>query len=101
MNFTFELNSDYSFMGDIIADLPNRLDEVGEVIYKGRNEVQRIKCNGQQFVVKRYKSLGLFKGVIYTFFKSSKAYRAYYNALKLNQMGISTPEQIAYCHVKD
>ena len=55
MNFTFELNSDYSFMGDIIADLPNQLDEVGEVIYKGRNEVQRIKCNGQQFVVKRYK----------------------------------------------
>lgn len=101
MNFTFELNSDYSFMGDIIADLPNRLDEVGEVIYKGRNEVQRIKCNGQQFVVKRYKSLGLFKGVIYTFFKSSKAYRAYYNALKLSQMGISTPKQIAYCHVKE
>ena len=99
MNYTFELNSDYSYMGDIIANLPNRLDEVGEVIYKGRNEVQRIKCNGRQFVVKRYKALGLFKGVLYTFFQSSKAYRAYYNALKLNQMNISTPEQVAYSHV--
>lgn len=100
MNFTFELNSDYSYMGDIIANLPNRLDEVGEVIYKGRNEVQRIRCNDRAFVVKRYKALGLFKGVIYTYFKSSKAYRAYYNALKLNGMNIPTPEQVAYCHVR-
>ena len=97
MNFTFKYNRDYSYMSDIIANLPNRLNEVGDVIYKGRNEVRRIECNGKRFVVKRYKSLGIFKGVIYTFFKPTKAHKAYNNGLKLNEMGISTPESVAFC----
>lgn len=100
MNFTFKYNSDYSFMSDIIANLPNRLKEEGEVIYKGRNVVQRIECKGKWFVVKRYKSLGLFKGIIYTFFKPTKAHKAYNNGLKLKEMGILTPESVAFCETK-
>ena len=99
MNVSFKINTSYSYIRDFIFCIPECFNTIGEVIYKDRNEVKRISYRNENLIIKRYKSLGIFKGIIYTFFRSSKAKRAYFNALRLNEIDILTPEPIAYCHV--
>ena len=47
-------------------------------------------------VIKSYRVPVLFNQFIYTFYRKPKAYKAFHNALKLIQLGIKTPEPIAY-----
>ena len=65
-----------------------------------RNVVQKIIENGETLVVKRYKRPTLFNMLAYTLFRKSKARRAYEFALKLQAMGIETPDPVAYIEIK-
>lgn len=62
-----------------------------------RNTVELINIDGEQFVLKKYKKTNLLTGIIYTFFRKTKARRAYEYALMLLEMGIDTPFPVAYC----
>jgi len=64
-------------------------------IHKARNELKIITLGNLQTVVKSFKVPHLFNRIIYTFFRSSKAHKSYYNALRLQTLGILTPQPIA------
>ena len=61
-----------------------------------RNTVELVNINGQLFVLKKYKKTNIFTGILYTFFRKTKARRAYEHALTLLEMGIDTPFPVAY-----
>ncbi|MDP3266136.1 MAG: lipopolysaccharide kinase InaA family protein [Sulfuricurvum sp.] len=64
-------------------------------IHKARNELKIIELDGINTVVKSFKVPHLFNRIVYTYFRKSKAYKSYHNALRLQKLGISTPKPIA------
>jgi len=64
-------------------------------IHKARNELKIIELAGVKTVVKSFKVPHLLNRIVYTFFRRSKAYKSYHNALRLQELGISTPQPIA------
>lgn len=64
-------------------------------IHKARNELKIIELEGIKTVVKSFKIPHLLNRIVYTYFRKSKAYKSYHNALRLRELNISTPEPIA------
>ena len=91
-----EVHPHYRHLSDAISTIPSRFDEEGELLFAGRNTIKLFSIDGTELVVKRFRRLGLFKGLIYTFFRKSKAQRAYRNGGRLIQLGFDTPQNIAY-----
>lgn len=79
-----------------LTQLPDLFRQGGDLIYSGRNVLRRFEADGEALVVKRFKRLDVLKGIIYTFFRKSKAERSYRNAERLLERGIDTPLPIAY-----
>ena len=71
------------------------------VFCKKRNVVEKVTVAGEEFVVKRYKRPLLINRIVYTFFRKSKACRAYEFAMKLLEAGIDTPFPGAYAESGD
>ena len=68
----------------------------GTLLYDGRNQIRLFEVDGDKLVVKRYKRHDIFKKLVYTFFRKSKARRSYENAIGLKARGFSTPQEVAY-----
>ena len=66
-----------------------------------RNVVKILSFGEIETVIKSFKNPNFIQGVIYKFFRKSKARRSYENSLHLNQKGIKTPEPIGYIEVFD
>ena len=90
------INPQYQQLQDRIRQLPVVFEQEGKPLYRGRNEVRLFDWEGQQVVVKCFKRHNLLKRIIYTFFRKSKARRAFENACQLRARGFQTPEEIAY-----
>ena len=68
----------------------------GDVVYEGRNRVVRFHHEGLSLMVKRFKRVNLVQQVVYTFFRPTKAERAYLFAKEFHKRGIDTPQRVAY-----
>lgn len=90
------INEAYRKYADYIASLPSRFDSEGTMLYKGRNTVKSFNVDGCTLVVKHYKRPNPIQRVAYSFFKKSKAARAYIFAAMLRQKGFNTPHEVAY-----
>ena len=66
-----------------------------------RNVVKILNFGEIETVIKSFKNPNFIQGVIYKFFRKSKARRSYENSLHLNQKGIKTPDPIGYIEVFD
>ncbi|MGZ5209173.1 MAG: lipopolysaccharide kinase InaA family protein [Sulfuricurvum sp.] len=64
-------------------------------IHKARNELKIIELDKVKTVVKSFKVPHLLNRIVYTHFRKGKAYKSYHNALRLQELGISTPSPIA------
>lgn len=88
---------DFKSHADFISALPDAFaDGQGEIIYDQRNQIRRFTDRGQVFVVKRYKPVNALQRVVYTFFRKTKAARAYLFAQEFRRRGIDTPREVAY-----
>lgn len=68
------------------------------VIYAGRNRLYTVALpDGTVACVKDFKRAGLLKGIIYGFFRDSKAHRSFDNARRLLDMGFDTPAPLGWC----
>ncbi len=70
-------------------------------IHKARNEIKVLTCDKYSVIVKSYKVPNFLNAFVYTYLRESKAHKAYYNALKLNELGINTPAPIAFVEEYD
>ena len=68
----------------------------GETVYDHRNRVVRLRHEGLTLMVKQFKRVNLIQQVVYTFFRKSKAERAYLFAEAFHRHGIDTPQRVAY-----
>lgn len=89
------LNPDYGHLKSWMEKLPCTFELDGELIYSGRNVVKKFIVGEKSLIVKKYKIPNLVQRIAYTFWRKSKAMRAYLYAERLNGMGINTPAGIA------
>lgn len=86
---------------NFITHLPETFRHEGVMLYNKRNVIKSFILDTsdeilQSVVVKRYKRPNAIQRIAYSFFRSSKARRAFCNAAELRRRGINTPQEIAY-----
>lgn len=72
----------------------------GVIVHQGRNTIKNFTLDGIPVTIKRFKRVNLAQQIAYTFFRKTKAERAFRYASIFRQRGISTPQEIAYAEIK-
>ncbi len=90
------IHHDYTKYSDQLAEIIRGNYTPEKIFCNKRNTVELVNVMGTPMVVKRYKKANLLTGLIYSFFRKSKARRAYEHAVALHEANISTPKPIAY-----
>ena len=73
-----EISPAYQFMEKELFNIPRMFDEEkGEIVYSGRNLVRRFLIQEIPVIAKRFKRVNFFQQIAYTFFRSTKAERAF------------------------
>lgn len=94
------INKKFQDIKGWIEKIPSIFDNEGSIVYQARNTLKRISHGKADFVIKKY-AVPIFPNrVAYTFFRKSKARRAYENASRLLEYGINTPCPVAYIEIK-
>lgn len=95
MQFKCDFQPRYAHLENAFERIRSIFSGDNHTIHKARNELKIIEMEGVKTVVKSFKVPHLLNRIVYTFFRNSKAYKSYHNALRLRSLGISTPEPIA------
>lgn len=91
------VNPRFARLTDFVSSLPQRFESEGETLYAKRNIVKSFRTDdGLELVVKRFKYPNVVQQLGYSTFRPTKARRAYEFGLRLLQLGIETPEPVAY-----
>jgi tRNA A-37 threonylcarbamoyl transferase component Bud32 len=90
------INPTYNDLKSFVERIPSIFELQGESIYKDRNELKCYTTDGYHIVVKKFRKPHIINRIAYSFFRPSKAKRAYEFALKLLQVGVETPAPIAF-----
>lgn len=93
------VHPDYAYMKQFIEQIPVFFNKTGHLLHDGRNKVKLFEVNNEPWVVKKYKLPNFFQRIIYTFFKKSKAERAYLYAGVFRERGFNTPHEIAFIQI--
>lgn len=82
----------------LLENLDSRYNQEGSALYVARNAIKSFYISelGRDVVIKRYKKPLAVQRVVYSFFRKSKAERAYLNGMKLLELGVNNPTPIAY-----
>jgi len=92
----FELSPAYAHLEEFCKNIAQEFAQSNATIHRARNELKTLHVKGEALVVKSFKVPNLFNRIVYTFFRKSKAEKSFKNAQKLLDLGICTPEPIAY-----
>lgn len=97
-----EIHPDFSHLERKILEILKNFESQGETVYQGsRNVIKTFDVEELALNIKAFKQPNFFKKIIYTYFRPSKAKRSYYFAQKLKDLGIGTPQPIAYIEEND
>jgi tRNA A-37 threonylcarbamoyl transferase component Bud32 len=93
--------SNNAAVNDFLQHLPELFIKEKTVLYAERNIVKRFAVDNadeilSRVVVKRFKFPNIVQRIAYSFYRDSKAKRAFHNAAELRRRGVSTPIEIAY-----
>ena len=94
------IHKKYQSLTEEIKKIPNEKYKVLHTFCNKRNTVELAEISTHTFVIKKYKVPNFFNRVAYTFFRRSKAQRAYDNALRILRCGVRTPFPVAYIETK-
>jgi tRNA A-37 threonylcarbamoyl transferase component Bud32 len=91
-----EINPAYIDLTEWAVRLPLSFNDEGDTLHAGRNCVKRMHTAKGDLIVKRFKRPNPIQKVAYTFFKKSKAHRAFLYAEIFRKREIDTPQGVAY-----
>ena len=98
----FELRSEEIFPnGFSLEDFEKTFKENQNVIKNNRNIIKKLRFGDVETVTKSFKRPNFIQGIIYKYFRKTKARRSFEHSLLLNQMGIKTPEPLCFIEVFD
>ena len=94
------VNPKYSELEGFVTAIPSNFMNQGETIQARRNIIKTTLYKELNLNIKRYRKPIFINRIIYTFFRKTKAYKAYYNALAVIEKGFFTPYPISYIEEK-
>lgn len=84
-------------MDKCLLDIINNFNSLGtDFVIGKRNKIKIIPYQSLMLNIKSFKIPGLFNGIIYRFFRKSKAQRSFEYAKIIKSKGIGTPNPIAF-----
>jgi len=90
-------NKAFNLYKNQLSNFINHFDNQGELFGDGdRNTIKLITINNLKLNVKSFKIPNIFNQIAYKFLRKSKAQRSFEYANKLTQLGVGTPQPIAY-----
>lgn len=95
MDARYEYRPEYAYLHPSFEAIREIFAGDDHSIHKARNELKIIEMDGIKTVVKSFKVPHPLNRIVYSYFRRSKAYKSYHNALRLQELGICTPEPIA------
>lgn len=98
---SYKLNPNYRDLEEILPKINDLFANSGTTIYKIRNEIKIIEINGHKLCVKSFGPPNLVNRYAYAFLRMGKAKRSFYNAYKLQEMAIATPEPVCWIEFRD
>lgn len=91
------INKQYNSLRAWFLKIPSCFNSLGREVYSKRNVVRKVTGpGGELLTVKRYKEPNVIQKISYTFFRRSKAARAYLYGEFLCSHDIPTPHPVAY-----
>lgn len=96
MKRRYEINPAYAHLEAEILSVPERFEQEGETIYVARNTLKVLETGGIRMCVKSFKRPHILNKLVYAFFRKPKAERSYTYARRFQEMGIGTPEPVAF-----
>ena len=101
MNNDIVINPKYERLRPWVSTVPDRFYNEGTVIYDARNQIRTMVApDGTKVCVKRFHCPAWLNRIVYTWWRTPKAVRAYDNARMLTVHGIGTPDAIGYILVR-
>ncbi|MDD2790481.1 MAG: lipopolysaccharide kinase InaA family protein [Sulfurimonas sp.] len=94
MSHKLLLNPQYKNFEDDLLNIKEIFKGSDASIHKARNELKIVELHGIKCVVKSFKVPHIVNRVAYTHFREGKAKKSYLNAMKLQELGVNTPEAI-------
>lgn len=99
--YDFEINSAFLEQHEAILACVLNFENAGEPFGDGeRNQIKLFDALGMQVNVKRFKNPNFINTWVYRYFRPSKAQRSYEYATRLLELGIGTPQPIAFAEHK-
>lgn len=94
---SFEISKKFKSEENSIQQIISSFDSSGELFGNGdRNKIKLFDLNGKIVNVKSFKIPHFINKIAYKYFRKSKAKRSFEYANKLIELGIGTPEPIAF-----
>ena len=87
--------------GFSLKSFEKSFEENPDVIKNNRNIIKMLRFGNIETVTKSFKIPNSVQGMIYKFFRKTKAKRSFEHSLLLNKKGIKTPEPLCYIEVFD
>lgn len=92
----------YKKYAGFISSIPSLFDTADGITLKDkRNSVKRFEHDGMTIIAKRYKRVNWVQRIVYTFFRRTKAHRAYLFATEFWKRGVASPRAIAYMEKRE
>lgn len=92
----FCISQNFQNFKEALLNIKNIFSENDNSIHQARNVLKVIPINGIDTVVKAFRVPNLINQFAYAYIRKSKAYKSYYNAIKLEELGVNTPSPIAF-----
>lgn len=89
------INPKYELLRGFVSNVEKHFAG-GRKIKDGRNVLRVCTYEGYTLNVKRFHTPQLLQRIVYKFFRQPKAKRAYYNAFRILEAGVETPESVGY-----
>lgn len=97
MKWNSYISKKYRNNTDILNEIIENFDSLGEIIFQERNTLRKIPHPVLgNLAVKSFKKPHLLNQLVYANFRKSKAHRSYFHAEILTSKGINTPEPIGF-----
>jgi len=96
MAIKYKLHPSFSHFKDDLFNIKEVFSQDNEVIHKARNVLKIIPLHGMPVVVKAFRIPNAINQFAYAYIRKSKAYKSYFNATKLQELGVNTPRPIGF-----
>ncbi len=90
------LHERYKHLEPFLLRIKEHFSKPSELIHDARNQLKVIHVDELEIVVKSFRIPNPLNQVVYAYLRDSKAKKSYDHALKLQGLGITTPEPIGY-----